>query len=103
MKTNVQRKIERELNEQRSKLEKIPYKSSFIKSKLKVIMLIREIIKGNSLYIELLESIEEKYIFFSIAYDIADELTSEIEAEELTQYEIKNAEEIINKLNLEVK
>lgn len=103
MKTNVQLKIERDLNEQLYKLTKITCKTTYTKSKIKALHMILDIVAGNTPNIELLVSIEEKFLFFANAYNVVDELIDEIEAGELKDYETKNAEEIINKLNLEVK
>lgn len=103
MKTNVQLTIEGNINKQIMKLVKMPYKTEYTKSKLKALVVIRQIIIGSNPTIELLDSIEAKFLFFDRAYDITEELTAQIEANELKDYEIKEAEEIINKLNIGVK
>ena len=103
MKTNVQITIESDLNHQLSKLTKIPYKSTYTKSKIKALHMIRDIITDNTTNLEPIATIEEKYLFFSNAYDIAEELIDQIEYNKLEDYEIKDAIEIINKLNIGVK
>ena len=102
MKTNVQIKIENKLKNEILQLQKTHYKTSYTKSKIKALSLILDIITDNNPKIESMKSIEEKHLFFSFAYDIHDELMSRIEFGDLKGYEIKNALDIINKLNLEV-
>lgn len=103
MKTNIKLKIENNLKNEIVRLKNAEYKTSYTCSKIKSLSLILNIITDNTTQIESLKTIEEKHLFFSFADDIHDELKSSIESRELNDYDIKNALEIINKLNREVK